>query len=488
VANPWVVERAEAEAIFDAGRERVVEVLLDLSGQLGRLDARVGRVEGAQAATSRNSSTPPSADAPRTRQQRRALAREKVKQLAKDAKRREQGAQQGHPGVGRELLPGEEIDEVVDHYPAACRGCQREFTDLERVPRAGAGRHQVAELPVIAVRYIEHRTHRLRCPACKARTRAVLGVVGESAFGSWLQAAIVTLTARNRISRRDASELAGDLFQVGISSGAIDAICQRASGLLEGPHEALVAQVLASGAINVDETGWFLKGENRTLWTATTEDAAVFKISGDRHRDRLIELIGPAYAGIVTSDRWWAYNVLDADQRQACWSHLLRDFTSHSEGLTHQKAFGEAGLELTGRLFEAWHAHTGHQDDRRLASEMQPIKTELRALLDAAVDGRARNRFHSRFANNLLKIWAALWTFVTTPGVTPTNNAAERALRGPVIHRRLSYGNQSADGETFTERALSASVTCRLQHRSLHHYLAQLFTAHQHGRALPTLI
>ncbi|HEU0251149.1 MAG TPA: hypothetical protein VFR48_10535, partial [Solirubrobacteraceae bacterium] len=47
-------------------------------------------------------------------------------------------------------------DEVVDHYPSECRGCGHEFTDLERVPRSGAGRHQVAELPPIAVR--QHRS------------------------------------------------------------------------------------------------------------------------------------------------------------------------------------------------------------------------------------------------------------------------------------------------------------------------------------------
>jgi hypothetical protein len=47
------MERAEAEAIFDAGRERVVEALLELAGQLGRLDDRIGRVEGERAATSR---------------------------------------------------------------------------------------------------------------------------------------------------------------------------------------------------------------------------------------------------------------------------------------------------------------------------------------------------------------------------------------------------------------------------------------------------
>jgi transposase len=352
----------------------------------------------------------------------------------------------------------------------------------------GAGRHQVAELPVIAVTYTEHRTHRLRCPGCKKRTRAVLGVLGESAFGPELQAALVTLTIRNRVSRRDLGELAGDLFQVGVSTGALDAICQRASGLLAGPHEQLVAYAIGSGAINVDETGWFLKGENRTMWTAATPDAAVFRICGDRHRDRLTELIGAAYDGVVTSDRWWAYNLLDPEQRQACWSHLLRDFRRHSEGLTHQKAFGLAGLELTKRVFDVWHAHAGHQNRGRLAREMKPVQAELRALLEQGATKSKLNRFHRVFANNLLKIWAALWTFVTNPSVEPTNNAAERALRGPVIARRLSYGNQSDDGQTFTERALSASVTCRLQRRSLHHYLSQLFTAHQHGRALPVLI
>ncbi len=119
---------------------------------------------------------------------------------------------------------------------------------------------------------------------------------------------------------------------------------------------------------------------------------------------------------------------------------------------------------------------------------MTPIQTELRELLEHAGKTSKRHRLFRRFANNLLKIWPALWTFITAPGVTPTNNAAERALRGPVIHRKLSHGNQSEDGERFTERSLSASVTCRLQHRSLLAYLRDLLTAHQTGGALPALL
>lgn len=78
---------------------------------------------------------------------------------------------------------------------------------------------------------------------------------------------------------------------------------------------------------------------------------------------------------------------------------------------------------------------------------------------------RRRTRSHRRFANNLLKVWPALWTFVSIDGIEPINNRAERALRAPVIHRKISLGTQSDDGERFAERALSAAATCRLQKR-----------------------
>jgi transposase len=472
------VERSEAEAIYDSGREACVEFLMRLVDRQLRSEERLRALEQKTSASSRTSSSPPSQDVPKTRQQRRAEAREKAKELARKEgqKKREAGGQPGHPGAGRELLGEDRMSEIVDHYPDDCSGCGREFTDSEKVPRHRPGRHQVAELPATAVFYVEHRTHRLRCPGCLKRTRARLGTVGESPFGPGLQAAVVALTARNRISRRDLSELVWELFGVRISVGAIDAICRRTSGLL------------GSAAINIDETGWYLAGENRTMWTATTAHAAIFTIVEDRHRDQLIELLGPDFKGVVTSDRWWAYDLLDPEQRQACWSHLQRDFRFHSEGLAAQQQFGEAGLALTRRLFETWHAYQEHHDRRRLAREMKPIQNELRQLLEHAGNGSTRHRQHRRFATNLLKLWPALWTFVTIAGVTPTNNAAERSLRGPVIHRKLSHGNQSNDGERFTERSLSASVTCRLQRRSLLAYLRELHAAHQAGGALPALI
>ena len=281
------MERAEAETIYDAGREACVKFMLDLAQrfeelaerperQIARLQARVERLEEELRKNSRNSSKPPSSDPSRSRQERRVEAREKAKELLRgEAEQRQPGAQPGHRGSGRRLAPEDQIDEIVDHFPESCGRCGHGFAESERRRSSRFGRHQVAELPPIAVRMSEHRTHRLRCPECKAKTTAELREgLRDSAFGPRAQAAAVTMSARNRISRRDMAELADDLFGLEMSVGAVDAICRRASAALDEPHERLAASVLGSPAINVDETGWRTAGEGRALWTATTPGAA----------------------------------------------------------------------------------------------------------------------------------------------------------------------------------------------------------------------
>jgi transposase len=307
------MDRAEAEAIYDAGREVCVQFLLDLADRVQQLEERLSRLEAAARQDSRTSSRPPSSDPPKTRAQRRAEAREKVKELMRrEGERRQAGGQPGHQGAGRELRPEDQVDEIVDHYPLGCGGCGREFTTEERQPRGQFGRHQVAELPPISVLVTEHRTHQLRCPGCRSRTSARLpDGIGACAFGPRLQAAIVTLTARHRISRRGITELTRDLFGVTLSIGAADAICQRASDALAGPHLHLQDWVLDQRAVHVDETGWRTSGEGRALWTATTPDAAFFQIAEHCNREQFNALVGTSYPGIVVSDRWNGYSHLD---------------------------------------------------------------------------------------------------------------------------------------------------------------------------------
>jgi hypothetical protein len=146
-----------------------------------------------------------------------------------------------------------------------------------------------------------------------------------------------------------------------------------------------------------------------------------------------------------------------------------------------------SGGPRDARLFEAWDEYRQDGDRVRLRERIAPLEHELRALLERAARTSAKTKRHRLFAKNLLKRWPALWTFTLVDGVEPTNNHAERGLRGAVIYRKLSLGSQSDHGERTIERLLSASVTCRLQGRSLFAYLTDVLSARLRGDPIAVL-
>jgi len=483
------VERREAEAIYGQGRDGVVLVLLALSEQNERLvvqveklrsrvaaqDERIAGLERELGRSSRNSSKPPSQDPPGGSPRR-----------GEDSSGLRQGAQPGHEGKGRPLLPAWAVDEILEHWPTEC-DCGRVFCGADRIADGEPVRHQVEELPVMAVRVTEHRCERVRCPGCGVRhTGRLPADVAQSAFGPRLQAAVVTLSVRNRVSRRDVVELCEQLFSSRISTGTVDAILVRAADALKEPCEDLLERVRAAAAVNMDETGWRLRGSQRALWGAFTERHAILRVRSDRHEEHAKELLGSNTA-IVTSDRWWAYQHLPVKRRQVCWSHLQRDFAFHAEGRGAEKHMGQAGLEVCEELFWAWEIFQHTRDRRELKRRVRLLQRELKPILLEHASNRARYRQGRRFARNLIKLWPALWTFANRTGVQPTNNHAERALRSAVILRKLTLGSQSETGEQRTARLLSAHTTCRLQRRSLHAYLIDALTTHARGDPVPLL-
>jgi transposase len=468
------VERAEAEAIYDAGREVVVEVLLRMDRRIRQLEARVEKLERELKKSSRNSSRPASADPPSS------PARSKDRFACK------QGAQDGHEGHGRPLLPGWAVDEIIEYWPERCR-CGHVFAEAERVPAGRPVRRQVEELPPITVRVSEHRCQRVRCPACGRRRRGELPEgVARSCFGARLHAAVATLSVRNRVSRRDAVELSEELFGARISAGAVDAILTRTATALADPHDDLLKQLRASRALNMDETGWRTSGARRALWGLFSSEHAYFAVQPDRHEDHAKKLLAATKA-IVTSDRWWAYTHLPLHRRQLCWAHLKRDFTAHTEGLAAEKEFGEHGLALCERVFWTWEVYQHTNDRAQLTRTIRSLQRTYKPIIRSYAAKRAPNKRCRGMARNLLKAWPALWTFASHDGVQPTNNHAERALRSAVIYRKLSLGSQSEQGEQRIARLLSAHTTCRLQHRSLFAYLTDAITAHARGDPPPLL-
>lgn len=480
------MERPEAEAILDGDRETAVGLLFRLDELVaanqrlveanGRLEARVAELERRLNRSSRNSSLPPSQDPPS------APPRPRGKGSG-----RKRGGQHGHEGRYRRLLAPEQVDEIVEHWPERCRSCAHEFAEADRVDASEPSLRQVAELPPTAVRVTEHRLHRVCCAECAAVTAAEPPAGSRSAFGPRLQAAVVTLAVRNRVSRRDTTELARELFGVELSTGSVDAIIERAGDALAGPYTELEQRIKTAAAVNIDETGWKTAGGSRTLWGALTSRTAVFRIAAGRHAFEARTLLGERFAGIACSDRWRGYDYLDPTQRQLCWAHLLRDFTAHSEGLSEQRDFGGKGLAIAHDLFAAWDAYQENGERAELQARIALLQTTLRPLLEHAARKSPRTKYHRDFARNLLKRWPGLWTFTHTDGVEPTNNHAERGLRGAVIYRKLSLGSQSERGERTIERLLSASVTCRLRNQSLFAYLTTALTAHARGDPVPTL-
>jgi len=272
------VERSEAEAIYAAGREPVVSALLALSARLEAQDAqlaslaeRVEELEQRLKRDSQNSSLPPSHDPPWLGKRGRSRGTG-----------RKQGGQPGHPGHGRSLFPIERVTEVVEHWPARCT-CGHVFGAEEREASGAPARHQVAELPPLAVEISEHRLQGVCCPDCGRTVRAELPPgIPRSCFGPKLEAAIASLTVRNRLSRRQLVELLEELFGCPIAVGTVEAILTRTGETLEPVYGELLEQTRGAGALNIDETGWYLGGEPRTLWGAFGKQTAVLRIAPDR--------------------------------------------------------------------------------------------------------------------------------------------------------------------------------------------------------------
>jgi transposase len=473
------MDRAEAEAIYDSGRTTCVKVLLALANQVERLEGRVERLEEELRELRRdsaNSSLPPSAD-----------ARSGERPPKHKRSERKPGGQPGHPGAGRGLLPIEQVDEVIEHLPCRCRNCGHSLAG--RAARGPTRRHQVAELPEIAVRVTEHRLARRRCPDCGAVTRAELPPdVPRARFGPRLQGALTTLAAGFRLSRRQVADLCRELFGAKIAVGTVDAIVGRQGAALREPHKRLSDAVRSAPVVCVDETGWKQAGAKRTLWGAFTDEAAALRVAPSRHREEAEELLGQT-AAIISSDRWWAYDHLDPARRQLCWSHLQRDFRFHAESpLAGQREFGAACLQIAGGVFASWRAFRRSSDRRRLRREVRRLERELRALCEQAQRKSVKTRYHRGLARNLIKAWPALWTFVEHEGVEPTNNRAERGLRHAVIYRKLSQGSRCERGALATERLLSAAISCRLQRRSLFAYLVEVTQASIRGQPVPALV
>jgi transposase len=176
--------------------------IAELEALVAKLLARVVELEEKLAASSRNSSKPPSSDPP-------TVTRE-----PKTPTGRKPGGQPGHKRHTRELFPPEKVRSVTECKPERCVDCQHRLRGDDPEPY----RHQLAELPKVEPLVDEYRVHTLACERCGGRTRGELPKgVPTGAFGPTVVAVITLLLGVYGLSRRDVADLARDMFGLSIS-------------------------------------------------------------------------------------------------------------------------------------------------------------------------------------------------------------------------------------------------------------------------------
>ena len=82
----------------------------------------------------------------------------------------------------------------------------------------------------------------------------------------------------------------------------------------------------------------------------------------------------------------------------------------------------------------------------------------------------------------------AYFQLITTPGIEPTNNVVEQAMRFVVIDRPITQGTRSARGRQICERLWTVMATCALHKRSAFQGIYQAISAHFKGVKVPSLI
>lgn len=452
----------------------VQEFVLSLVAHVQALETEVAALRERVNRNSGNSSQPPSSDGPEVPPKQR--------QRAESGRKR--GAQRGHKGTKRKLVPVEQVKEVHDVKPDVCRDCGQELAGEDPEPH----RHQVTEIPPVVAEVIEYRLHTLVCPECAAETRAQLPAgVPQGAFGPRLQAMVALLSGRYHLSKRDITEVMADFFQAEMSLGSVPALEQRTGEAISEPVEEAREHVRRQPAVNMDETGWREANQRAWLWVAATTLVTVFLIRCSRGGKVVREMLGETFQGIVGSDRWSAYNWLSPLLRQLCWAHLKRDFQAFVERGGESQRIGEALLTQADLMFQWWHeVREGSMSRTTFQQRMAAVQQRVGELLR-----QGTTCDHSKTAGtcrDILKREDALWTFVHVEGVEPTNNLAERQIRPNVLWRNSSFGTQSEAGSRFAERIMTVVATLKQQDRNVLDYLTEACDASNWGRPAPSLL
>jgi transposase len=453
-----------------ASLPRAVLALIEWQAeQIRVLTERVAELEVKLGKNPANSSKPPSATHPHDKPP-----------PSKPKSGRRRGGQPGHDKHERALIPTEQCQDIVPCVPTACRRCGKELTGTDPDPL----RHQVWELPEIQPIVTEYQQHRLVC-SCGCSTCGELPQrVPTGQAGPRLIAFAGLLMACFRQSKRRAALFLSMILNQPASAGWMVLLQNRVAEAVQPAYDELATKLAEEATPHIDESPTKEGQAKAWVWTFVAATFTFFACRTSRTAAVLKELLGEDFAGVIHCDRarmYWSFGRL-----QWCWAHLKRDFQALiDDTCPTAKRLGHDLMKPTKELFALWkRIRDGTMSRRTFRRQIRPVRQRVDALL---LRGYYNARTHG-FCKELVEHGEHLWTFIDVPGVEPTNNAAEQALRHAVIWRKLSFGTQSASGSRFVERLLTVTETCRRQSRNVFCWLTETVQAHIQQQPTPSLL
>ena len=268
-----------------------------------------------------------------------------------------------------------------------------------------------------------------------------------------------------------------------ISPGTLADSVPRFLPLFEPFDEAILTHQSRAAVRHGDETVWRIQSLKETgrssrawLWTSVSDDAVYFHIDPSRSAKVATQLFGgTACILFLVCDRLSSYKTMAHELGGGvilcwCWAHQRRDFIHGAAGQAELAHWCQKWIERIASIYKLNEARLEHYDpalERQTATFAQAqraLEVEVEHLFAdaerelAVLPAGARE---TKALHSLLNHRSGLSVFVDKPQVPMDNNAAERALRGPVIGRRLSFGSDGETGARFT--ALLYSVVATLK-------------------------
>jgi transposase len=397
------------------------------------------------------------------------------------------GGQPGHPRHERSLVGPEMLNGGSHTYVAEiCPDCGHGLEATSTPPRVV----QQIEIETVPIVIAEHRGLPGYCPQCQKVHYGALpsGIDKGGLVGPRLTTLIAYLKGACHASYGTVRKFLRDVVGVHISRGQLVKVISKVSQALDAPYETLLHDLAAQARLNVDETGHRECGKQWWTWCFRASLYTVFKIDPTRSGNVLLEVLGAEFNGVLGCDYFSAYrrymrecNVLV----QFCLAHLIRDvkYLMTLPGAA-DRAYGERLREALRSMFKIIHRRD-ELPDWAFSVRLSEARAEvLRQALQDVPATRASQNMMQRF----VKHGKAYFEFVTTPGVEPTNNLAEQAIRFVVIDRRITQGTRGEKGRRWCERIWTIIATCSQQGRSVFEYLNAAVEAYFAGDPAPSLL